>query len=107
MIVRDPTPSRSPSPFFSATAPALEAGFFYSEDAMTTTFRRNRRDVPKRAWRWPNSSPAEIAGRGTGKLFVNEPAIDKLQALRDRLVSAFENFGRQLDHARIQHSHPL
>jgi uncharacterized protein YcbK (DUF882 family) len=29
--------------------------------------------------------PAEIACRGTGKLLVNEPALDKLQALRDRL----------------------
>lgn len=37
------------------------------------------------AWRWPNFSPAEIACRGTGKLLINEPALDKLQALRDRL----------------------
>ena len=29
--------------------------------------------------------PAEIACRGTGKLLVNEAALDKLQALRDRL----------------------
>jgi zinc D-Ala-D-Ala carboxypeptidase len=36
-------------------------------------------------WRWPNFSPAEIACRGTGKLLINEPALDKLQALRDRL----------------------
>jgi hypothetical protein len=43
------------------------------------------RDVPAAAWRWPNFSPAEIACRGTGKLLVNEAAIDKLQALRDRL----------------------
>jgi uncharacterized protein YcbK (DUF882 family) len=35
--------------------------------------------------RWPNFSPAEIACRGTGKLLINEPALDKLQALRDRL----------------------
>ena len=28
--------------------------------------------------------PAGIACRGTGKLLVNEPALDKLQALRDR-----------------------
>ena len=32
-----------------------------------------------------NFSPAEIACRGTGKLLINEPALDKLQALRDRL----------------------
>ena len=43
------------------------------------------RDVPKAAWRWPNFSPAEIACRGTGKLLVNEAALDKLQALRERL----------------------
>ncbi|NPD21602.1 DUF882 domain-containing protein [Rhodophyticola sp. DY48A3-103] len=41
--------------------------------------------MPEGTWRWPNFSPAEIACRGTGKLLVNEPALDKLQALRDRL----------------------
>ena len=43
------------------------------------------REVPATAWRWANFSPAEIACRGTGKLLVNEAALDKLQALRDRL----------------------
>ena len=43
------------------------------------------RDVPATAWRWANVSPAEIACRGTGKLLVNETALDKLQALRNRL----------------------
>jgi hypothetical protein len=43
------------------------------------------RDVPESTWRWPNFSPAEIARRGTGKLLINEPALDTLQALRDRL----------------------
>ena len=52
---------------------------------MTTTFYDHWRDVPEKAWRWPNFSPAEIACRGTGKLLVNEPALDRLQALRDRL----------------------
>src|SRR5690606_20094323 len=52
---------------------------------MSTTFHRHWRDVPESAWRWPNFSPAEIACRGTGKLLVNEPALDRLQALRDRL----------------------
>ena len=52
---------------------------------MTTTFHSHWRDVPESTWRWPNFSPAEIACRGTGKLLVNEPALDKLQALRDRL----------------------
>ncbi|MCE8547561.1 DUF882 domain-containing protein [Ruegeria pomeroyi] len=52
---------------------------------MTNTFYAHWRDVPDAAWRWPNFSPAEIACRGTGKLLVNEPALDRLQALRDRL----------------------
>lgn len=52
---------------------------------MTTTFYDHWREVPESAWRWPNFSPAEIACRGTGKLLINEPALDKLQALRDRL----------------------
>ena len=43
------------------------------------------RDVPAATWRWPNFSPAEIACRGTGKLIVNEAALDALQALRLRL----------------------
>jgi hypothetical protein len=52
---------------------------------MTTTFHKHWRDVPEGAWRWPSFCPAEIACRGTGKLLVNEPALDKLQALRDQL----------------------
>ena len=54
---------------------------------MTTTFHRHGRDVPKSTWRWPNFSPAKIACRGTGKLLINEPALDNLQALRDRLAA--------------------
>ena len=50
---------------------------------MTTTFFDHWREVPESAWRWPNFSPAEIACRGTGKLLVNEPALDRLQALRE------------------------
>jgi zinc D-Ala-D-Ala carboxypeptidase len=38
------------------------------------------RDVPAAAWRWPNFSPAEIACRGTGKVLLNDAALDKLQA---------------------------
>ena len=49
------------------------------------TFYAHWRDVPATAWRWPNFSPAEIACRGTGKLLVNEAALDTLQALRTRL----------------------
>jgi len=36
-------------------------------------------------WRWSSFSPREIACKGTGKVLVNEGALDKLQALRDRL----------------------
>ena len=53
---------------------------------MTTTFYDHWREAPEGTWRWPNFSPAEIACRGTGKLLINEPALDKLQALRDRLA---------------------
>ena len=49
-----------------------------------TTFN-HWRDVPESAWRWKNFSPAEIACRGSGSLHINEEALDKLQALRDRL----------------------
>ena len=52
---------------------------------MTAITYRHWRDVPSNRWRWKNFSPAEIACRGTGKLLINEPALDKLQALRDRL----------------------
>ncbi|MCF6317357.1 MAG: D-Ala-D-Ala carboxypeptidase family metallohydrolase [Marinosulfonomonas sp.] len=52
---------------------------------MTTHYYADWRNVPDTAWRWPNFSPAEIASRGDGKLLINEPALDKLQALRDRL----------------------
>ncbi len=52
---------------------------------MTTHYYADWRDVPDTAWRWPNFSPAEIASRGDGKLLINEPALGKLQALRDRL----------------------
>jgi len=46
---------------------------------------RHFRDVPENLWRWPNFSPAEIACRGTGRLKLHPEALDKLQALRDRL----------------------
>jgi hypothetical protein len=41
--------------------------------------------VPKSAWRWKSFSPREIACKGTGTIAINEPALDKLQALRDKL----------------------
>ncbi|WCR10989.1 DUF882 domain-containing protein [Paracoccus stylophorae] len=46
------------------------------------TFYQHWRNLPAKAWRWPNFSPAEIACRGTGKLLLNEDALDKLQELR-------------------------
>jgi hypothetical protein len=49
-----------------------------------TTYR-HWRDVPEREWRWKNFAPAEIACRGTGQLKLHPEAMDKLQALRDRL----------------------
>ena len=52
---------------------------------MTNNTYAHFRDVPKSVWRWGNFSPAEIACRGTGKLLINTDAMDKLQALRDRL----------------------
>ena len=52
---------------------------------MTTTVDSHWRDVPEGTWGWPNFSPAETACQGTGKLLVNEAALDKLQALRDPL----------------------
>ena len=52
---------------------------------MTTMTYKHWRDVPERSWRWKNFSPVEIACRGSGSLRINEEALDKLQALRDRL----------------------
>lgn len=52
---------------------------------MTTSYFKHWRDVPESAWRWKNFSPAEIACRGSGALRIDEQALDKLQALRDRL----------------------
>ncbi len=52
---------------------------------MTTMTYNHWRDVPERSWRWKNFSPAETACRGSGSLRINEDALDKLQALRDRL----------------------
>ena len=43
------------------------------------------RDVQEQLWRWKNFSPAEIACRGTGQIKLHPDALDKLQALRDRL----------------------
>mgnify|MGYP003646759483 CR=1 FL=1 len=52
---------------------------------MTKTLYNNWADVPSSAWKWPSFSPHEIACRGTGKLMVDERAMDMLQALRDEI----------------------
>jgi zinc D-Ala-D-Ala carboxypeptidase len=52
---------------------------------MTTTYYARWQDVSEKNWRWASFSPAEIARRGTGKLLINEAALDRLQALNDRL----------------------
>ncbi|WP_188484482.1 D-Ala-D-Ala carboxypeptidase family metallohydrolase, partial [Marivita lacus] len=52
---------------------------------MSTTTYAHFRDVSESVWRWPSFSPAEIACRGTGSIRINAEAMDKLQALRDRL----------------------
>lgn len=41
--------------------------------------------VPANTWRWPNFSPRELACKGTGSIFIDEDALDKLQALRTQL----------------------
>ena len=46
---------------------------------------RHWRDAPERDWRWKNFSPAEIACRGTGQIKLHPEALDRLQALRNRL----------------------
>ena len=49
------------------------------------TMYQHWRDVPKDKWRWKNFSPRELACKGTGAIFVDEVALDKLQELRDKL----------------------
>src|SRR5690606_23456037 len=78
VAVHHPKPSAHPHP------PSRRV-FCFRRITMSTTFYDHWREAPGGTWRWPNFSPAEIACRGTGKLLVNEPALDKLQALRDRL----------------------
>ncbi|MCG7492457.1 D-Ala-D-Ala carboxypeptidase family metallohydrolase [Thalassobius sp. Cn5-15] len=42
-------------------------------------------EFPMSEWRWKDFSPQEMACRGTGRLAIHPPSMDKLQALRDRL----------------------
>ena len=41
--------------------------------------------VPPSVWPWPSFSPQEMACKGTGKLVIDDDAMNKLQALRDML----------------------
>ena len=43
---------------------------------------RHYSQVPWDSARWPNFSPRELACRGTGKVAIDEDALDKLQHLR-------------------------
>lgn len=43
------------------------------------------KDYPKSEWRWPSFTPQELACRGTGQLMIEPAAMDKLQALRNKL----------------------
>lgn len=52
---------------------------------MPVILYRSWRDFPLAQWRWPSFSPAELACRGTGQLVIDEPSLDRLQALRDLL----------------------
>ncbi len=52
---------------------------------MPVILYRSWRDFPPAEWRWPDFSPAEMACRGTGQLLIDEVALDRLQALRDRI----------------------
>lgn len=49
------------------------------------TLYANWRDVPKDKWPWKNFAPREMACKGTGRLLVDDDAMNKLQALRDDL----------------------
>lgn len=50
---------------------------------MPVVLYRSWRDFPLDQWRWPSFSPEELACRGTGQLMLDEPSLDKLQALRE------------------------
>ena len=41
--------------------------------------------VPPSVWPWTSFSPREMACKGTGKLVIDDDAMNKLQALRDLL----------------------
>ena len=45
----------------------------------------NYKAVPPSVWTWPSFSPREMACKGTGKLVIDDDAMNKLQALRELL----------------------
>lgn len=55
------------------------------------------KDVPEEEWHWENFTPREISCRGTGRLLLNDQAMDMIQLLRYRvnkpiiLVSAYRS----------------
>lgn len=46
-------------------------------------------DVPAVMWKWKYFTPAEIACRGTGKLLVDEEAMNALQKARELMGKPF------------------
>lgn len=43
------------------------------------------KDYPAALWRWSSFSPREMASKREGELVIDEEAMDKLQALRNKL----------------------
>ena len=46
-------------------------------------------EIPSGYWRWENFSPKELRCKGTGRLLVNEAALDALQATRTAIGKPF------------------
>ena len=49
------------------------------------TVYKSWKDFPKDKWRWNSFSPREMASKREGELMVDEGAMDKLQALHNKL----------------------
>lgn len=49
------------------------------------TFYARWQDLPAAAWRWPHFKPGEIASPDDDSLLVDEEALDRLEAVRQRL----------------------
>lgn len=46
-------------------------------------------EIPSGYWRWENFSPKELRCKGTGRLLVNETALDILQKTRTAIGKPF------------------